>query len=102
MVTIRNGTRIALDNVPVSSGRQGANGQLRLEAAGLSADALGIIAVDGATSAEQGRVAAWLRLRSSNHAFAGAVPVRDLFLRSAGSGLQRNSLRRDCIGAITP
>jgi NAD(P) transhydrogenase len=80
LVTMRSGTRFIVDKVLVSSGRQGATGQLRLDAAGLSADARGIIAVDSeyrtsvphifavgdvigapqlaATSAEQGRAAA--------------------------------------------
>jgi NAD(P) transhydrogenase len=81
VTTLVSGKRIPADTVMYSAGRQGATGDLNLEAAGLEADARGRIAVDefyrtamphiyavgdvigfpalAATSMEQGRLAAY-------------------------------------------
>ena len=80
IASLRSGKKIPADTVLYSAGRQGATAELKLEAAGLSADARGRIAVDeffrtaaphiyavgdvigfpalAATSMEQGRLAA--------------------------------------------
>jgi NAD(P) transhydrogenase len=96
VVVMKSGTRIVADMILVSSGRQGATGALKLEAAGLDADERGKIAVNGfyqtavphiyavgdvigapqlaSTSAEQGRLAACHAFGLSATSFSHLYP----------------------------
>ena len=97
IATLRSGKKIPADTVMYSAGRQGLTGQLRLEAAGLTADARGRITVDeffrtavphiyavgdvigfpalAATSMEQGRLAAHHACGERVHATAQLQPI---------------------------
>ncbi|MGE5285673.1 MAG: Si-specific NAD(P)(+) transhydrogenase [Micromonosporaceae bacterium] len=97
IATLRSGKKIPADTVMYSAGRQGLTGQLRLEAAGLTADARGRITVDeffrtavphiyavgdvigfpalAATSMEQGRLAAHHACGERVHTTAQLQPI---------------------------
>ena len=97
IATLRSGKKIPADTVMYSAGRQGMSDNLRLDVAGLSADARGRIAVDeffrttvphiyavgdvigfpalAATSMEQGRLAAHHACGEALHAFGQLQPI---------------------------
>ena len=97
IATLRSGKKIPADTVMYSAGRQGMSDILNLDAAGLSADRRGRIAVDefyrtaaphiyavgdiigfpalAATSMEQGRVAAYHACGEPLHAVAELQPI---------------------------
>jgi NAD(P) transhydrogenase len=97
IATLKSGKKIPADTVMYSAGRQGVSDNLRLEAAGLTADGRGRIAVDeffrtevphiyavgdvigfpalAATSMEQGRLAAHHACGESLHALGQLQPI---------------------------
>ena len=97
IATLRSGKKIPADTVMYSAGRQGMSDNLRLDAAGLTADARGRIGVDeyfrtavphiyavgdvigfpalAATSMEQGRLAAHHACDEPLHAFGKLQPI---------------------------
>ena len=97
IATLRSGKKIPADTVMYSAGRQGMSDNLRLDVAGLAADARGRIAVDNffrttvphiyavgdvigfpalaATSMEQGRLAAHHACGEPLHAFGQLQPI---------------------------
>jgi NAD(P) transhydrogenase len=120
IATLRSGKKIPADTVLYSAGRQGATAELKLEAAGLTADARGRIAVDeffrtevphiyavgdvigfpalAATSMEQGRLAAHHACGEPVHHAAMLQPIGIYSLPEISFiGKTEDQLTEDCV-----
>jgi NAD(P) transhydrogenase len=120
IASLRSGKKIPADTVLYSAGRQGATGELRLEAAGLTADARGRIAVDeffrtqvphiyavgdvigfpalAATSMEQGRLAAHHACGEPVHHASTLQPIGIYSLPEISFiGKTEDQLTADCV-----